>query len=372
MEKILSNITGLTGYLFTLKNTIISVFSPFIFGIFIAYFINPAVRIIENKILVHILPQKKHHKIKRSFSILASYTVVIGFCVWLSIFFIPDIIDSIATFMNNLPANLIKLETYLYNVLQEYEFIDETKIIELIGIYYDKFIGLSNDLPAVIATILDRTFIAASTLVKVIMGIFISFYMLYEKENFNVNFKKMVYAYSADRKADRFFFNCNRVNRIFENFIIGKALDSLIIGILCFIVTTIFSMPYAGLISLIVGLTNMIPYFGPFIGGIPAVLIILLTAPQKAVLMLIIIIVLQQFDGNYLGPKILGASIGVNPLWIILSIVVGGAIGGPLGMFLGVPIFASIRLFIVESIDNKYTKKYSFNSIEYKKDDQTP
>ena len=146
---------------------------------------------------------------------------------------------------------------------------------------------------------------------------------------------------------------------IFNDFIVGKAIDSLIIGIIAIIVLTIMKAPFPLILSLIIGVTNMIPYFGPFIGAIPAILITLLIDPPLAVVVGIFILILQQFDGNFLGPKILGESVELRPLWIILAVMIGGALMGPLGMFIGVPIFATVKVFGGEYIDRLYWRKYA-------------
>jgi len=154
-----------------------------------------------------------------------------------------------------------------------------------------------------------------------------------------------------------------RVNEMFQRFILGKTVDSAIIGGICYIGMLILDMPFAVMLSVIVGVTNMIPYFGPLIGAIPSVLIVLLTeGGSKALILAIFILILQQFDGNVLGPKILGDAIGVSPLWIIFSIIIGGAAGGPFGMFIGVPVVASIKMFMDEFIDKKYNEKFFYEN----------
>jgi predicted PurR-regulated permease PerM len=190
------------------------------------------------------------------------------------------------------------------------------------------------------------------------MAIFIAFYMLYDKERFARKMEKGVYALSSKEKATRFLNNTERVHHIFNDFIVGKAVDSLIIGIIAFVVLTIMKAPFPLILALIIGVTNMIPYFGPFIGAIPAILITLLIDPPLAIAVSIFILILQQFDGNILGPKILGESVDLSPLWIILAVVIGGALMGPLGMFIGVPIFATVKVFGGEYIDRLYRKKY--------------
>ena len=359
LYKVLSNPSNIFKVFDNFKNYFFQVMSPFVYGFFIAYLINPFVRLIENKLFLKTNFLANRAKLSRGLAILLALSSVIGLIIWIIIFFAPGTTKSIATFINNLPTNLKILREQGLKLLAQTDYIDMDQVYIILDKTYQRFIDLSNDIPLIMQTVLGSTYLAASTLIKIVMGIFISFYMLYEKETFAINFKKAVYALASDKKADRFFYNSKRVNTIFEKFIVGKALDSLIIGILCFVVTTLFKLPYAGIISFIVGVTNMIPYFGPFIGGIPAVLIVLIVTPNKAFLMFLIILAIQQFDGNFLGPKILGASIGISPLWIILAIVVGGAVAGPLGMFLGVPILGSLRIFINEYIDRKYKEKYA-------------
>ena len=193
---------------------------------------------------------------------------------------------------------------------------------------------------------------------NLIMGIFIAFYMLFDKEKFLHELRKLTYTLTSETRARRILYNGRRIHNIFQSFIVGKALDSLIIGILAFIGLNLIGAPLALVLSIIIGVTNMIPYFGPFLGGIPSVIITLLINPLDGVWVGLFILALQQFDGNFLGPKILGNSLDVSPLWIILAVIVGGALLGPLGMFIGVPIFATIKLFWSEYIDRRYRKKY--------------
>ena len=190
------------------------------------------------------------------------------------------------------------------------------------------------------------------------MAIFIAFYMLYDKERFAKKAEKTVFAISEEEKAARFLQNAERIHHIFNDFIVGKAIDSLIIGILALIGMNIIKAPYPLILALVIGVTNMIPYFGPFIGAIPAILITLLIDPPRAIAVGIFILILQQFDGNILGPKILGDSVDLSPLWIILAVMIGGAVMGPLGMFIGVPIFATVKVFGGEYINRLYWKKY--------------
>ena len=192
---------------------------------------------------------------------------------------------------------------------------------------------------------------------KFTFGFIVSVYLLKDKETLILNIKKLIYAVLEKEKADSFLKFSNEVNFIFSGFVIGKFIDSLIIGIMCFVGLSMLKIPYALLISLIVGITNMIPYFGPFIGMIPAFFITLFYSPIKALWVLFFIFLLQQFDGFYLGPKILGSSVGLSPLLIILAILIGGGAFGVLGMFLAVPTTAVVILLAERLINRKLKEK---------------
>ena len=164
---------------------------------------------------------------------------------------------------------------------------------------------------------------------------------------------KGVYSLLREDRAAALLRGTRRVDRIFSGFVRGKLLDSLIIGILCFIGCSVLKMPYTPLISVVVGVTNVIPFFGPFLGAIPSVFLILLVDPLKAVYFALFVLALQQLDGNVIGPKILGDSTGISSFWVIVSILVGGGFFGVLGMFFGVPVFAAVRTLIKYLVDRR-------------------
>ena len=147
------------------------------------------------------------------------------------------------------------------------------------------------------------------------------------------------------------------MNAIFSGFVRGKLLDSLIIGILCFICCSILKMPYTPLVSVVVGVTNVIPFFGPFLGAVPSAFLILLVSPKQCLVFVIFIVILQQFDGNILGPKILGDATGISSFWVIVAILVGGGFAGVLGMFIGVPVFACIQELLKFLMDRRLRKR---------------
>ena len=191
---------------------------------------------------------------------------------------------------------------------------------------------------------------------NVLIGIIVSVYVLFSKEKFNAQAKKAVYALMTPPHANLTLHIVTKSNQIFGGFMIGKVIDSMIIGVLCYIGTAILKMPYALLVSVIVGVTNVIPFFGPYIGAIPCIILIGLADPLKGLYFAIFILLLQQLDGNVIGPKILGDSTGLSAFWVIFSILLGGGIFGFIGMVMGVPTFAVIY-YIVEMLINYKLEK---------------
>ena len=184
-----------------------------------------------------------------------------------------------------------------------------------------------------------------------LVGCIVSVYMLFGKETFAAQIKKMLYAGMQVERANMVLHITRKSNEIFGGFIIGKIIDSAIIGVLCFIGITILDMPYILLVSVIVGVTNVIPFFGPYIGAIPSTILIALADPLKGLYFLIFIIALQQLDGNVIGPKILGNSTGLSAFWVVFSILLGGGLFGFIGMIIGVPTFAVIY-YIWKKMEN--------------------
>ena len=189
------------------------------------------------------------------------------------------------------------------------------------------------------------------------IGLIVAIYVLASREKFAAQTKKAMFAIFKTKHADRIIEVTRTANYVFSGFINGKILDSAIIGVLCFIGVTILKMPYPVLLAVIVGVTNVIPVFGPYIGAIPCILIVFMTNPLKALYLAIFIIALQTFDGNILGPKILGDSTGLSPFWVVFAIVLGGGLFGVTGMIIGVPTFAVIYFLIEEWISQRLTAK---------------
>lgn len=354
-EKILCNLPSISGSLLR------SLGAPFFLGFAFAYLMNPFMKFFEHA-LKNALFFRQHPKLTRMLCILLNYIIIIGGFIWILIYLLPELKSSIISLTGQLPAYTVEMNKRIQVVFDQIDFIDSQTVQDYLNRILKPLTDASQDLPQILETVVGNLYFVGRATVNItlnlVMAVFIAFYMLYDKESFSRQFRKTIYALSSCDTAERIFHTANRVHHIFQDFIVGKAIDSLIIGILAFIGFSILQAPFPLVLSLIVGITNMIPYFGPFIGAIPAALLTLLADPLLAVWVILFILILQQFDGNYLGPKILGNSLDLSPLWIILAVVVGGALLGPVGMFIGVPIFATIKTFSSEFISRLYQKKY--------------
>ena len=334
----------------------IGTLQPFIIGGAVAYLLNFILRFYEDYILSHKTFKKLKKSGKRGIGLLLTY-ITASIITYLFIqFVLPQLIESIIGLVNNIPQYLNDL-TKVTN-----EIFDDLNLQpEYISLITDKFgeaityiITLISNLVPVIGNFIVG---ATSSILNIIIGIIVSIYILIDKEKFMALGKKIVYAICSENKAKFILRLATQSNMTFSRFIGGKILDSFIIGVLTFLILTIFKMPYILLISVIIGVTNIIPFFGPFIGGIPAAIIILFVSPIQALWFVIIIIIIQQIDGNIIGPKILGDSIGISAFWILFSLLVAAKFMGFVGMIIGVPLFAIFYSIIKEIIEDKLRKK---------------
>lgn len=330
----------------------IKILTPFFWAFGIAYILNP--------LMVHI---ERRFKLKRALSILIVYMIVIGLITLTVTIVSPTIASNVGELVNNMPNYARQTEGWFNTNIGKFNLVNNTDILNWINNFLTTSLDkLTEILNTGVNAILTKAISFTSSFLKMIFGFIISIYILKDKEVFKKSIKKFLYAIFNEESVNNFLIFGNEVNELFSQYIIGKFIDSSIIGFLCAIGLIILQIPYALLISFIVGITNMIPYFGPFIGMIPAVIITLFYSPIKALWVLLFIFILQQFDGWFLGPKILGDKVGVSPFWIILAITIGGATFGVLGMFLGVPIIAiiktSLQRFVSKRLKNKNIKEF--------------
>ncbi len=330
---------------------VFTVLTPFIIAFFLAYLIGLLVGLIEG--LLKKILKKRAPKTIWVVSFILSYLLLIGFFVVTIIYIVPEISRSFREM--NYSNLLTRAKNTLDDLADQFPMISKDFINEKYNEMQPTFweYGKQHFFPVVYG--FSKSVI--STIYNIVFGIVISGYFIVDKDNLIKQLKRLIFAFTPKGKEKSAWNTLRECNKIFSGFLIGKSIDSLIIGILCFIFMSIFRMPYAILISIIVGITNMIPYFGPFIGAIPGVLIYLLIDFKLAVMFAILILLLQQFDGWYLGPKILGETTGIKPLWVIFAITAGGAYFGVLGMFLGVPVVAVISYLLNKVIAGKLKKK---------------
>ena len=338
------------------------ILTPFIYGGVIAFLLNPVMVSIEKKFLPFVFRGKDILKPggRRALSILLTFVTAI---LVLTVFFlivIPQVAVSVLGIVDRIPAYIASLEEIYAQVLH---IIPDAELLptELV----DKMEDITKNLLQTVYDLMTRmvpllfsyTSKVTSSIMNVIVGIIISIYMLIDKERYFAQLKKILYAFCSKSVADRTIAIAHQSNRTFIGFISGKILDSTIIGILCFIGMSIFDMPSAMLVSVIVGITNVIPYFGPFIGAFPGAVIVFLDDPIMSLWFLVFILVLQQFDGNILGPKILGDSTGLSAFWVIFSIMLFGGLFGFIGMVIGVPTFSIVYSLFRTYISYRLEKK---------------
>ena len=353
--------------------SVLGVFAPVILGIVIAFLLNPIMVFLERRIVLPLwnklkVKTKKHDKEKfgiRAISVLLTMIVYLLIIYGLIMLIVPQVVESIESIIVKIPDMVGNGQIWVTNKTNEL-LINNPDIEDLINQYWENV--SSTLVQKIIPSLQEMLSKTSSSLVGSVIGVFkgllnfiigtiLSIYLLYSKERFCAQCKKVAYALFREERANNLINNMRYISNTFTGFVSGKILDSVIIGILCYIFMLILRIPYPALIAVIVGVTNVIPCFGPFIGAIPCALLLILIDPMKCLTFVIFVFILQQFDGNVLGPKILGDSTGLNSFWVIFAITVFSGLFGVLGMFIGVPIFAviyaAIKTFINERLECK-------------------
>jgi predicted PurR-regulated permease PerM len=360
----LENMGYFTGQLMTLWKWIRRILSPFIIGIFAAYILNPGVRRFEESIYGRIGFLKDNTRIKRLLSISSMFLIVLLFFVMIFVVVTPRVISSISDIMRNFPdymENTIASVENLEGTLRAQNldaFFQEFQIIEEVKDWLENgFRYIRESLDEIIDMIFFQITNITSGILNFFIGMIMAFYLLYDKNIIKKNINKILYTLFSKETVYKINDFGRDADDLFGRYIVGRTIDSSIIGFIAFIGLSILGIPYRLLFSIIIGVTNMIPYFGPYLGGIPIIIVTMFSSLNEALWVALFILALQQFDGLVLGPKILGDSVGIRPIWIILSIYVGGRIFGILGMFLGVPVFAVIVMFLERLINKRLEKR---------------
>ena len=345
----------------------IGISMPIIDGFVLAYLMTPVLNKIEKCIIKPLymkakLPMTSKNKRRmRGLSILATIVLILVVLYEFFGLIIPEVVRSIQSIIFQFPIYVNNLSNWAMGLMRNNPDLEDV-VNALIDQYSSKILDYvnSNLLPyinGVIKTLSSSVLGVFKAMWNLVIGFIISIYVLGSKEKFAGQAKKIAYALFDRKAGNEVISNFRFIHSTFIGFIGGKIVDSIIIGVICFICTTIIGTPYAILVSVIIGVTNVIPFFGPWIGGVPSALLVLMVDPIQALYFVILIMVIQQFDGNILGPKILGDSTGLSGFWVIFAITIFGGLFGVLGMVVGVPIFAVFYAAVKASVNRMLQKK---------------
>ena len=332
-------------------SAIYSCVSYFLYGLIIAYFLNPFISYIEKRL---IKPEEsfKRKRVKRGLIITGVYLLVVGIITVFFVSVIPAVIDGIKDFIDNFPEYLAKFQNWTNGA---FGFLNPEITEKLNGLLYELADNFTNwttdnlDVGTVGGAVTNAVSGSAKFILNLTFGVVVSVYFLFGKENIIRQLKRFTYAVLSVEKADSVLDCGRKINRIFYDFILSKLVQAFVIFVLGLILLTSLGIEFAPVISLVLAVSNMIPYIGPWIGSVPCVLLVLLYNPIQAVILLAFILAMQLVDNVYIGPKIMSDRVGISPLLVIAGVAIGGTFGGIVGMFIGVPIVAVIKLVFYDS-----------------------
>lgn len=331
---------------------LLSILFPFLLGIFIAFLLHKPTKLFEKKLFGKTRLSKNK---KRLLSIMISFILFLCIIVLFFGTIIPSLIDSFRQFSENFTSywqNLMDYATSLgtkfnISVKDIEQMLNEGKILDT----------LTSTLTKYLPEIANYSVSFIRLLINLILALVSAFYILLDKESLVRGLKELNYALFDKNTANFLTAWTEDAKLVFEKYIVGSIIDSSIIGVSCYIGVTILQIPYAPMIGFVVGITNVIPVFGPFIGAIPVIVLLLLIDPIYALIFAIFILVLQQIDGNVIKPIVLGDQLGISGFWILFSVTIGGGLAGVVGMFLGVPVFALIYAGVRDFSKTRLEKK---------------
>lgn len=342
--------------LFDILNLILKYLTPVIIGLAIAFILNPVLNFFEKKVFKKFFVKNPASKLARIFSIIACFVLMGLILSGVFLFILPQLISTVNSLISSIPSYLENLKNWVEQI-----FNNNSELAAFVSDYADKFIenfdkfieSIIPQLNKLLSTITSGAIGLVVSVTNIVVGIIISIYAMMERDRLKGQSIKIIFAISSKRFANYFLSVLKVTYDKFSKFISGKLIDSFIVGIICFIGMIIFNFPFALLISVIIAITNIIPFFGPFIGAIPCAMLVLFVNPISAFWFLIFILALQQFDGNILSPKILGDCIGISPFWVLSSILLGGGLFGVLGMIISIPLFSVIYSIVKVIIEKR-------------------
>lgn len=344
-------------YILGALGSFLDILTPFIYGFGIAYIMNFPYRFIKTKFFGK-MKGNKIAKLSKPLSIISAYVIVLGIIYSLISFIVPALSENISVLFENLSGYV---DTFGTNINNFVSWANDNLHIQLSNVnsvynYLISFLNVDNIKNAgeTIMPVITNT---ALVVYNWIMGIIISIYFLSSKEFLCGQIKKLAVAFLPTKWLPSIYRIINVADNKCGKFLVGKVLDSAIIGGLCLVAMSVLQIPYAALISVVVGATNIIPFFGPFIGAIPSALLLLFVSPFESLKFIILIIVIQQLDGNVIGPKVVGSQVGLSSFWSLFSVVVAGGLFGVTGMILGTPIFATIYTLLSDKVSERIEMK---------------
>lgn len=345
---------------------LMTILSPFIWGLVIAYLLCPLMNILQRTVFMPLgsvifkgreKSEERIFKFARGFAVFFSVIIlflVIAALIWL---LAPRLYLSLESIVVNSSEYLKTGYEWLDRLFVDYPEIEST-ISSMFGNVSEGIVNWLKDIimpwiNSLLGNVTSGVITALNGIYNILIGVIVSIYVLYNKELFGAHTRKLTYCIFSIEAAEKIIKAVDFIDEVFIGFLSGKILDSLIIGVICYAGCLLLKIQYAVLIAFIIGITNIIPFFGPFIGAVPSAIIVLMESPLQCLIFIIFVLVLQQFDGNILGPKILGSSVGINGFWIMFSIIVGAGLFGFAGMLLGVPVFVVLYTGLTGMVDRK-------------------
>ena len=350
---IVNNLATFLGYI----SSFLKVIAPLIIGGVLAFIINLFLRFYEKKVFVNV--KEKWEKFKRPVCVIISYLTFFLIIFIIVKFISPRLEESIKTLTSSIPAYVNSVSEFFYNLTLEHKITEElwNKVIENFGLIIT---NTSQFLNTALPKIFNVTKMVTSSVFDIFIGLVFSVYMLLSKEKLVRICKKVLRAHTKEDFAQSVIDIFKRANKIFRSFVGGQLTEAAILAVLCYIGMSIFKMPYAPLISVIIGISSIVPVIGAIIGTIPCALLILLENPIMAIWFVIFIVVLQQFEGNVIYPRVVGSAIGISGFWVLLAVTLGGGLFGIFGILLGVPLMAVIYTVYGEYVNKKVEGKGKF------------
>lgn len=340
-------------------STTLGILSPFIIGFALAFILNKPFVFFRDKVLGKLADKNKKKErlgLRAGIAILLVYLLVIIFLVLIFSFVLPQLVKSISGLITYIPQYSKELFDTIDNMVDKV-IINEAMLNTIektsASLVSTMKTVLSNAVPAIVSFISNF----ASNVINIVIAVIVSIYLLFDKDHLKYQYRVIVRAFLNEKNANRVLRVTELTSKTFSDFIGGQIIDAIIIGVLCSIGLAVLKVPYALLIGTIVGFTNIIPYFGPWIGSIPSVFILFMVKPMYAIIFIIFVVILQQVDANIIYPNVVGSSVGLGALFVTFSIIVGGGLFGLVGMILGVPTFAVIYTLIKEKAYKNLKKK---------------